>query len=272
MNARRMQSVLLALFVMCLAPQVYGKGKKAAPAKKASKLKKADASKKWGKCPYFVKKLADKADRVLRGNSSKAIMSMKVFKRGTVSMRMKMWSKGRNKFLAKILRPSRLRGMATLKSGSNLWNYLPRMDRIVKLGSSMMGGSWMGSHFTNDDLVKESDVRKHYDCIKFQTKGKFLLITTQPKANAPVVWGKVVMKINKKNHLPVSNHFYDERGKLKRIMRYSRVRKMGGRLLPTRMTMQPADSPSEKTVVTYHKIRFNVRISNRTFTLQGLKR
>ena len=226
----------------------------------------------WGKCPASVRTLVDKADRITRGKSSVGIMSMKVYKRGTVSMRMKIWSKGRNKFLAKVRRPSRLRGMATLKSGDNLWNYLPRVDRIVKLGSSMMGNSWMGSHFTNDDLVKETDIRKHYTCMKHKKMGGYMVVYAKPKPNAPVVWGKVIYKVRISDAMPVYTKYYNERGKLDRTLKFSHVRKMGGRKVPTRMVMQPARSPSEKTVVTYHKIRFNVKIGNRTFTLQGLKR
>jgi outer membrane lipoprotein-sorting protein len=187
-------------------------------------------------------------------------------------MRMKVWSKGRDKFLAKILRPSNLRGMATLKSGDNLWNYLPRMDRIVKLGSSMMGGSWMGSHFTNDDLVKESDMRKHYTCTAYHADGNTFVITVKPKPNAPVVWGKVVMKVEKGTAIPQWTRYYDERGRLKRTMRFENVQTMGGRTFPTRMVLQPADAPSERTVVTFHHMKFNIPLSDDLFTLQGLKR
>lgn len=226
----------------------------------------------WGKCPASVRDLADKADRLSRGNSSKGIMSMKVYKRGTVSMRMKTWSKGRNKFLAKILRPSRLRGMATIKSGANLWSFLPRQNRIMKLGSSMMGGSWMGSHFTNDDLVKETDMRKHYTCTKYTDAGGYLTIWMKPRPNAPVVWGKVVMKVKKAGTISSWIKYYNERGKLKRTMKFERVRTMGGRTFPTRMVLQPANAPSERTVVTFHKMKFNTSIPNRMFTLRGLKR
>jgi hypothetical protein len=232
----------------------------------------AARAKKWGQCPGWVRDLVDSADRKTRGKSSKSIMSMKIYKRGTTSMRMKTWSKGREKFLAKVRRPSRLRGMATLKSGDNLWNYLPRADRIVKLGSSMMGNSWMGSHFTNDDLVKETDFRKHYTCTGFKKWGKYIVVSAKPRPNAPVVWGKVVFKVRKKDSMPVYFKYYNERGKLERTLKFRHVRKMGGREIPTKMIMQPANAPSERTIVTFHKIRFNVSIPNRLFTLQGLKR
>jgi outer membrane lipoprotein-sorting protein len=226
----------------------------------------------WGQCPARVKRITDQADRITRGSSSKGIMSMKVYKRGTVSMMMKIYSKGREKFLAKILRPSRLRGMSTLKSGDNLWNYLPDQDRIVKLGSSMMGSSWMGSHFTNDDLVKETDYRKHYTCSGYKEQGGYLTVTMKPRPNAPVVWGKVAMRIKVQGTIPQWARYYDERGKLKRTMRFEAVKEMGGRTMPTRMVLQPADAPSERTVVTFHKMKFDVSVPDRLFTLQGLKR
>lgn len=226
----------------------------------------------WGQCPGWVGDLVDKADRKTRGQSSVALVSMKVYKRGTVSMRMKMWSQGREKFLAKVRSPARLRGMATLKSGDNLWNYLPRADRIVKLGSSMMGDSWMGSHFTNDDLVKETEFKQHYKCVSHKVWGDYVVVTAKPKPNAPVVWGKVVFKVRKSDSMPVYFKYYNERGKLERTLKFRDVREMGGRKIPTRMIMQPADSPSERTILRYEKVKFNVSIPDRMFTLQGLKR
>jgi outer membrane lipoprotein-sorting protein len=223
-------------------------------------------------CPPAIWDLVDRADRISRGSSSEGILSMTVYKRGTVSMRMKVWSKGRDKFLAKILGPSQLKGNATLKSGDHLWNYLPRLDRVVQLGSSMMGGSWMGSHFTNDDLVKETDFRVHYACQSHREEGGQVVVTATPRANAPVVWGKQVIRIVKATAIPVSTEYYDERGTLKRTMRFEDVRSMGGRTLPARMVLQPADAPSERTVVTYSRMRFDVAIPDATFTLQGLKR
>jgi len=223
-------------------------------------------------CPQAVWDLVDRADRISRGSSSEGIMAMTVYKRGTVSMRMKVWSKGRDKFLAKILGPSQLKGNATLKSGDHLWNYLPRLDRVVQLGSSMMGGSWMGSHFTNDDLVKETDFRVHYACQSWREEGGQVVVVATPRANAPVVWGKQVIRIVKATAIPVSTEYYDERGTLKRTMRFEDVRSMGGRTLPARMVLQPADAPSERTVVTLSKMRFDTGIPDATFTLQGLKR
>ncbi len=130
----------------------------------------------------------------------------------------------------------------------------------------------MGSHFTNDDLVKETDMRNHYTCTKYVDAGGYMTIYMKPRPNAPVVWGKVVMKVKKAGTISTWIKYYNERGKLKRTMKYQRVRKMGGRTFPTRMVLQPANAPSERTVVTFHKMKFNKSIPNRLFTLRGLKR
>jgi outer membrane lipoprotein-sorting protein len=225
----------------------------------------------WGRCAAEIRELVDRADRIYRGESSEGVMTMKVHARGTSTLRLKFWSKGRDDFLVKIVSPSQLRGSATLKSGDHLWNYLPRVDRVVRLGSSMMGSSWMGSHFTNDDLVKETDLRRHYDCAGAQDLGEHYVVTLTPRPDAPVVWGKLLMKIRKEGPIPVWSRYYDERGELKRTLRFERVRTFGPRRIPTRLVLQPADAPSERTVVTYRKIRFDVPLAERTFTLQGLK-
>lgn len=238
----------------------------------APAVRAAPEGKPWGACPAAIRDLVDRADRVTRGNSSRGEVSMKVYKRGTMSLRMKIWSQGREKFLARIVRPSRLSGSATLKSGDNLWNYLPRIDRVVKLGSSMMGSNWMGSHFTNDDLVKETDLRRHYSCESQRKEGRSVIVTLRPRPNAPVVWGKLLMKIDTRGPLPQWAKYYDERGHLKRTLFYQDVKQLGGRRVPTRLLLQPADAPSERTELLYHALEFDIDIPASTFTLRGLKR
>lgn len=227
---------------------------------------------RWGRCPNETRKLIDRADRVLMGKSSAGIMTMRVRKPNhKASMRMKFWSMGRDKMLVRILRPSRVKGMSTLKVGAKVWYYMPRTDRIVRVGSSMLGDSWMGSHFSNDDLVKETQLYKHYTCAKRRDTATQYVITLKPLPKAPVVWGKLVMYINKADGLPTRGEYHGERGGLKRVMTFKDVRNMDGRKVPTRMVLRPAGK-SEYTEMVYHKIRFNVRIPSRYFSLRGLKR
>ncbi|PKN27409.1 MAG: outer membrane lipoprotein-sorting protein [Deltaproteobacteria bacterium HGW-Deltaproteobacteria-22] len=229
------------------------------------------AAQNWGKCPKDTRDLVDKADRIMFAKTTAGKMTMTVRKPDqTSTMSMTFWSSGRDNMLVRITEPSRLKGMSTLKVSDNVWYYMPRTDRIVKVGSSMMGDSWMGSHFTNDDLVKETQLYIHYECLSRSDGKDSITVSLAPKPNAPVVWGKIVMKIRRADSIPESAQYYSDKGVLKRTMTFDRIQKMDGRSIPTRMTLTVAGK-NESTEVVYDKVRFDVAIPDRMFTLRGLK-
>jgi outer membrane lipoprotein-sorting protein len=221
-----------------------------------------------------VVRLLEKTDDVARGTSSISTMSMHVktasYER---SMKMKTWAKGAEKTLVKILEPAKDAGVATLKVDENLWNYLPKVDRTMKVPAGMMSGAWMGSHFSNDDLVKESrlseDFTFHLDSRPSGGKGSWV-ITLVPKPDAPVVWGKVVATIGA-DEIPQSLTYFDEKGALVRTMTFGEITTMDGRKMPRTMKLVPADKPGEFTEIRYDEIDFDVAIPDATFTLQALK-
>ncbi|MDH5753128.1 MAG: outer membrane lipoprotein-sorting protein, partial [Deltaproteobacteria bacterium] len=192
------------------------------------------------------------------------------------TMRLEAWSKGRERSLIRIISPKKDMGISTLKVEQNIWNYLPRINRVTKIPPSMMMGSWMGSHFTNDDLVKESSFEKDYtSSITFQgeREGKKIYeITSLPRPDAPVVWGKVVTLVEQETLLPLKTFYHDEEGALARVMAFDMRRRFGDRLLPARMELRPADKPGEYTTVIYEEMEFDVELSDEMFSLQNLRR
>jgi outer membrane lipoprotein-sorting protein len=139
-----------------------------------------------------------------------------------------------------------------------------------------MAGAWMGSHFTNDDLVKESRLVDDYD-IALDYSGerdgtKVWEFTLTPKANAAVVWGKIEMQVRQADLMPVWERYYDDAGKLSRTMNFSDYTVMGGRKVPATLTVTPADKPDEHTILTYHDLKFDVGLGTDFFSLQNLKR
>jgi outer membrane lipoprotein-sorting protein len=192
------------------------------------------------------------------------------------TMKMEAWSKGKEMSLVIIREPKKDRGIATLKVRENIWNYLPKINRVTKVPPSMMSGSWMGSHFTNDDLVKENTFEDDYSSrLSFSGKQNGLDIyevTSTPKPNAPVVWGKVVTKIEKTKLTPIIALYYDEEGALARTMRFFDTQQRGTRYIPMRLELKPADKPDESTIVTYHEINFDMKLSDRFFSLQNLQK
>jgi Outer membrane lipoprotein-sorting protein len=220
--------------------------------------------------------IVDRVDRMLRGASSRADIEMEIAtEHWSRSLEMRVWSLGTRYALVRVTAPQREAGTATLKVGDEVWNYLPRVDRTIKVPPSLMMGSWMGSHFTNDDLVKESRMVDDYDItIGFDGERagvpvwEFVLM---PKPTAAVVWGKVVMQVRKADLMPTWSRYYDERGNLVRTMTFSDYRGFGGRLVPAEMTVRPQDKPGERTTLLYHALQFDVPLSPDFFSLRRLQ-
>jgi outer membrane lipoprotein-sorting protein len=226
--------------------------------------------------PLSAKDILDKVDDLYRGTSSHGKMTMEVITtHWTRTLSLEFWSKGKDKSLVRILAPLKEKGTATLRSGNEIWNFLPKVNRVVKLPSSMMSASWMGSHFTNDDLVKQSRFADDYD-FKITYEGmrdgvEVVELTCIPKPEAPVVWGKVEVVVRRSDYLPVLMRYYDEGLHLARTMTFSNFRELSGRSLPTVMTLTPEDKPGEKTEVRYEEISFDVLLSDEVFSLRNLQ-
>ena len=212
-----------------------------------------------------------------RGTSSHSVLTMQVrTAHYTRDMRMEGWSKGKDKTLVRILSPLKDKDTATLKSGNDIYSYLPKTDRTVKLTSGMMMGSWMGSHFTNDDLVKESRMEEDYDpSISFEGKREGMDIiefTLIPKPDAAVVWGKIVAIVLDKDYMPLKYYYYDEEMNIARTMTFSRFEMLGGKIRPKVMRVVPADKPDEYTELVYEDLELNIGLEDQFFSISSLKR
>ncbi len=217
------------------------------------------------------------ADKKFRGESSIAEMKMTV-QRPTWSreISMKSWTKGTEYAIISITGPPREKGVVFLKRRTEVWNWLPSIEKIIKIPPSMMMQSWMGSDFTNDDLVKESSIVTDYT---HQIVGDSTIedrdcyeIELVPKPEAAVVWGKILAWISKKDYLELRIEYYDEDGKMVNLMILSDIREMGERMIPTRLELTPVEEPDHKTILIYSSIQFNRPIDDSFFTEQNMKR
>jgi hypothetical protein len=224
-----------------------------------------------------ARQLVDEVDQLLRGNSSTGTVHMQIStKNWQRELSVRIWSLGTEHTLVRILSPQKEAGTATLKIGDNIWNYLPKVNRTIKIPTSMMLDSWMGSHFTNDDLVKESRMLRDYNLTaSFEGKRgevEVYELTLIPKPEAAVVWGKIVIEIRQADRMPTWHRYYDEEGKLVRELTFSEYAMIGGRLIPTRLVMRPADKADEQTEIVYNDILFDAPISQDVFSLRNLER
>ena len=217
----------------------------------------------------------DHLDELYRSSSSHAIMTMTVVReRGTRELTMESWSKGEEEALIVIREPAREAGTATLMTEEGLWNYAPRADRLIRIPTGLLSESWMGSHFTNDDLMRETSYDEDYDTELSWTERdgeRFLLVTLTPKPDAPVVYTRILFYLTPRDWIPTREEFFDE-GELIRYMAFDRVETVGGKRIPMRMTLRPIDEPDERTVVEYEMLEFDVGVGDDLFTRRGLRR
>ncbi len=220
--------------------------------------------------------IVKKADEKMRGKTSQAEMTIKTTRpTWTREMTVKTWMKGNDYAMILIQAPAKDKGTVFLKRKKEVWNWLPTVERSIKLPPSMMSQSWMGTDFTNDDLVKESSIVEDYT---HSIVGDTLIgnrdtyiIQMIPKPEAALVWGKLIVCIDKKDFLELHSRFYDEDGFLVNTMDAFDIQEMDGRLIPTRLVMVPADKKNQKTEIIYKKIQFDYPIEDVFFTMNKMR-
>lgn len=224
-----------------------------------------------------AKDIIEKADQKIRGNSSRGKMTMTIERPGwSRTIEMKSWSLGTEYSMIYITSPAKEKGQVFLKRGTEMWNWVPGIERMIKIPPSMMMQSWMGSDFTNDDLVKESSIVKDYtheligkEMVRSKECYKLSLI---PKEEAPVVWGEIITWITVDEYFQWKTEFYDEDGYLINTQNSYKPEKMGDRTLPSEIVLVPADEPENKTTLKMEDMEFNVGLEESFFSQQNMKR
>ena len=223
--------------------------------------------------------LVDEANKLLRGQSSRSQISMVIrTPKWERTLRIEAWNQGREKALMRIHAPAKERGNGTLKIGKELWNWLPSVERVIKIPPSMMHTSWMGSDFTYEDVVKADSVVKDYTHRIVQKKMEggqaHVLIEAIPKPDAPVVWGKVMIDLiaDGDRVLPFKEEDYSERGEQMRTISFSEFKTLGGRFIPTRLECTPLKKSANKTVIVYHDFVVDVEFPKDFFGLATLQK
>ncbi|MCP4669962.1 MAG: outer membrane lipoprotein-sorting protein [Desulfobacula sp.] len=218
--------------------------------------------------------LLDKVDKQFRSDTSTSELEMQIeTKNWKRTLKMRMWTKGMEKTLIQIDSPKKDRGISTLKRDKSMWNFFPKINKVIKIPASMMMGSWMGSDFTNDDLVKENTFVDDYTHKFFNKEDKeFYHIEIVPKEETVTVWGKITLKIRKSDNIIAQEVFYSENGEKIKIMEFTDVKIMGGKKIPSTMTLIPLKKKNQRTVIKYLKATFDGPVKDSIFTRKNLQK
>jgi outer membrane lipoprotein-sorting protein len=210
-----------------------------------------------------------------RGVSSDTVMTMVIHRPDWErSMTMRAWTKGDKKSLVRVLEPRKDTGNGTLTDDNNMWSYSPKINRVIKIPSSMMGQSWMGSDFSNNDVARADSIIDQYDhsiLSVTEVEGITLYeIESVPLEDAAVVWGREVLQI-RDDHVVVSHRFYDQDGELVKQLSSLEIGEMGGRVVALRQRMAKFEASDEWTEIRLDSVAYDVDLKDSMFTLSNLR-
>jgi len=225
--------------------------------------------------PPDAKQIVREAWDYWRGTSSYAEMTMTIHRPDWErSMSMRAWTQGQKKSLVRVTAPKKDKGNGTLMDDNNMWSYSPKVNRIIKVPSSMMGQSWMGSDFSNKDVSRADDIVEQYDhsiiSIEDIDGQTVYEIEAIPKEDAAVVWGKEILTV-RDDKILLAEDFYDQDGILVKSMTALEIGEMGGRVIAIRQRMQQTDTPDEWTEMQVLDTEYDVELADSLFTLSNLR-
>ncbi len=211
-------------------------------------------------------------DELYRSDASYAEIRMKIVTpHWQRTLEMNVWSKGQKKTMIRILSPPKEEGVGTLRVGNEMWNYLPKTNKVIKVPPSMMMSSWMGSDFNNNDLVREFTFIEDYTFSLTEESEDSLIIRCIPKPDRPIVWGKVRLVVRSDDYVPLRQLYYDEHGNVKRVLIYKNIRNFDGKTLPSQLELIPQEEKGHRTIITYQKLDFRRSVPERIFSLRNLR-
>jgi outer membrane lipoprotein-sorting protein len=210
-----------------------------------------------------------------RGLSSDSVMTMVIHRPDWErSMTMRAWTKGEKKTLVRVLEPRKDRGNGTLTDDDDMWTFSPKVNRVIKIPSSMMGQSWMGSDFSNKDVARADDIIDEYEHRILATEEvdghDVFEIESIPHEDAAVVWGREVLKI-RDDHIVLSHTFYDQDGEPVKTLTTLEIGEMGGRTTALRQRMNKIDEPGDWTEIAVVSVTYDIELSDNLFTLANLR-
>jgi len=210
-----------------------------------------------------------------RGLASDSVMTMVIHRPDWErTMTMRAWTKGDDRSLVRVLEPKKDRGNGTLTDDNSMWSYSPKVNRVIKIPSSVMGQSWMGSDFSNKDVARADDIVKQYDHSILSVEEvdgiTIFEIESIPHEDAAVVWGREVLSI-RDDHVVTTHKFFDQDGELVKTLTSLEIGEMGGRIIAQRQRMSKVETPEEWTEIQVVSIDYEVELADGLFTLSNLR-
>lgn len=217
--------------------------------------------------------IVKRLDENMRGQSIHLKMSMEIKSMGHMrTIKLENWAEGTKKSFVKITYPPKEKGITFLSLDNQMWQYVPKIERTIKIPPSMMLQNWMGSDITNDDMVKQNSIVEDYNARIVEKKGNLVTLELTPKEDSAVVWGKIISHIDTDTYTSSKDIFYDEEGKEVRTFSYENIKQYGKYYIPNSWILQPSDKKENYTKIELEEVEYDIEISEQYFQKSALKR
>jgi outer membrane lipoprotein-sorting protein len=222
-----------------------------------------------------AEQILKKAEQKLTASTIEADLDITIKRpKWTKTMGLKTWGKGSDYAMAYVKSPAKDAGTVYLKAGNDVYNYLPKIKKTVKLPANLLSQNWMGTDMSTDDIVKLTKLTTDYKAtlagsVTLSDRDCYVLLLL-PKPDASVLWGKMVLAIDKQDYIQMKTLFYDEDMELVNTVIASQVKNMGGKMLASKMVMIPAGKKGQTTTVIYSSMKFDSPISASFFTKSNM--
>ncbi len=222
-----------------------------------------------------IDQVVQRIDALYRSQTSYASIEMEVVNpHWQRILHLEAWTKGMKQTFIRILAPPKEKNLATLRIGNEMWNYLPNANKVIKIPPSMMMNAWMGSDFTNDDLVKESSMLEdyHYSFVEPpDTQPHTLYLEFIPKEDSPIVWARTIIAVRDQDYIPLWQKYYNDRDDLIRVLEFKEIKRFNDRSIPSVLEMTTVDKAGQKTIIRYLDIKFDLPLKESVFSLRNLQ-
>lgn len=184
---------------------------------------------------------------------------------------------GKNRTLIHYLSPAVDKGTKFLSLGNvnQMWMYLPKVEKTIRIAGSMVKQSMMNSDFSYEDLMDRSNFSEFYTAQVLGNEaidGENCYVLELKAKKGSANYRRLKLWVRQDNFIPAKEEFYSGSGKLIKVSTQTGITTMDGRLVPTRITFKDLDQKGHQTILIIENFRFKADIPERYFTTRFLEK
>jgi len=173
-------------------------------------------------------------------------------------------SRGEEETYMSFLSPRTIKGLTILSRGDDQWVYFPSTGRVRKIAAAGKKESvrGVGGDFSYEDLGGGGFQEKYRFAIQASSEKTWILEGVSKKEGS--IYSRVLVTVDRSTFLPEKIEFFTKEDGLYKELLLSDVKRMGGRQLPTKMSMRNIRKNSMTVIIT-KRARYGMDLPDKYF-------